>query len=95
MTRISFIFIPAAYRSTKRSQSFLMSFQNLTTRLNAHPQNWQNSRIRFKAGMIPKFREGWPLENPMESVLSTRFTLAALAVVNVDDFPLVLFSHFW
>jgi hypothetical protein len=42
--------------------------------------------------MIPKFREGWHLENPMESVLSTRFT--APAVVNVDDFPVVPFSHF-
>jgi ankyrin repeat protein len=46
----------------------------------------------FKAGPIPKFREDWRLEDPLEAVLSTCSTL--LALVNVDNSPVIQFSHF-
>jgi Ankyrin repeats (3 copies) len=46
----------------------------------------------FKEGPIPKYREDWRLEDPTEAVLSTCSTL--LAVVNVDDSPVIQFSHF-
>jgi hypothetical protein len=46
----------------------------------------------FKAGLIPKFREDWRLEDPVEAVLSTCSTL--LSVVHVDDFRAIQFSHF-
>jgi hypothetical protein len=46
----------------------------------------------FKAGLIPKFHEDWRPEDPMESVLSTCSTL--LAVINVDDLPVIQLSHF-
>ena len=46
----------------------------------------------FKAGPIPKFREVWRLEDPFGAVLSTCSTL--LALVNVNDSPVIQFSHF-
>jgi len=50
----------------------------------------------FKSGAIPKFHEGWRLENPVEAVLSTCSSL--LAVVNVETSlgtsRVVQFSHF-
>jgi hypothetical protein len=46
----------------------------------------------FKTGPIPIYREDWQLEDPVEAVLSTCSTL--LALVNVDDSPVIQFSHF-
>ena len=58
----------------------------------------------FKAGPIPKYREDWRLEDPLEAVVSTCSTL--LTVVNIDDFDasdfydhpdnhsIIQFSHF-
>jgi hypothetical protein len=46
----------------------------------------------FKAGPIPKFREDWRLEDPLEAVLSTCSTL--LALVDVDGSSVIQFSHF-
>ena len=46
----------------------------------------------FKAGQIPKFYEDWRLEDPVDAVLSTCSSL--LAVVDVEDFPIIQFSHF-
>jgi ankyrin repeat protein len=46
----------------------------------------------FEAGTIPKYREDWRLEDPVEAVLSTCSTL--LALVNIDYFPVIQFSHF-
>jgi len=46
----------------------------------------------FKAGPIPKFREDWRLDDPLEAVLSTCSTL--LSLINVDDVPVIQFSHF-
>jgi hypothetical protein len=46
----------------------------------------------FKAGLTPKFREDWRLEDPVEAVLSTCSTL--LSLVPVDDFRVIQFSHF-
>ncbi len=46
----------------------------------------------FKAGQIPKFREDWRLEDPVEAVLSTCSTL--LSLVNVEDSQIIQFSHF-
>ena len=48
--------------------------------------------FNFKAGQIPKFHEDWRLEDPVDAVLSTSSNL--LAVVNVEDSPVVQFSHF-
>jgi len=46
----------------------------------------------FKAGQIPKFREGWRLEDPVDAVLSACSSL--LAVVDVEGLPVIQFSHF-
>ena len=46
----------------------------------------------FKSGPIPKFREDWRLDNPVEAVLSTCSTL--LALVSADGSPVIQFSHF-
>ena len=46
----------------------------------------------FNAGQIPKYREDWRLEDPVDAVLSTCSTL--LSLVNVQDFRVVQFSHF-
>jgi len=47
----------------------------------------------FKAGQqIPKFREDWCLEDPVEAVLSTCSTL--LSLVMVEDSQVIQFSHF-
>ncbi len=46
----------------------------------------------FKTGQIPKFREDWRLEDPLEAVISTCSTL--LALVDVGDSPVIQFSHF-
>src|SRR6267142_1077443 len=46
----------------------------------------------FNAGPIPKYREDWRLEDPVEAVLSTCSTL--LALVNVDGSQIIQFSHF-
>lgn len=46
----------------------------------------------FETGPIPKFYGGWRLEDPVDAVLSTRSSL--LAIVNVEDFPVIQFSHF-
>jgi hypothetical protein len=46
----------------------------------------------FKAGFIPKFREDWRAEDPLEAVLSTCSTL--LALVQVGHSAFVQFSHF-
>ena len=51
----------------------------------------------FKAGPIPKFREDWRLENPLNAVLFACSTLLALVNNCDDDFPdspLIHFSHF-
>jgi ankyrin repeat protein len=45
----------------------------------------------FKAGPIPKFHEGWRLEDPVDAVLSACSSL--LAVVGVKR-PVIQFSHF-
>jgi Ankyrin repeats (3 copies)/Ankyrin repeats (many copies) len=46
----------------------------------------------FEAEQIPKFREDWRPEDPLEAVLSTCSTL--LSLVNVDDSAVIQFSHF-
>jgi ankyrin repeat protein len=46
----------------------------------------------FKAGPIPKFHEGWRLEDPKDAVLSACSSL--LAVVDVKGSPIIQFSHF-
>ena len=46
----------------------------------------------FKAGRIPRFREDWRVEDPLEAVLSTCSTL--LSLVNVEDSQVIQFSHF-
>jgi len=46
----------------------------------------------FKSGPIPKFHEGWRMEDPVDAVLSTCSTL--LALVNVDGSAVIQFSHF-
>ena len=46
----------------------------------------------FSAGPIPKFREDWRFEDPLEAVLSTCSTLFSL--VNIDGSPVIQFSHF-
>ena len=46
----------------------------------------------FKAGPVPKFREDWCLEDPVEAVLSTCSTLISL--VNVENSQIIQFSHY-
>jgi len=46
----------------------------------------------FNAGQIPKHREDWRLEDPVEAVLSTCSTL--LSLVNAKDSQVIQFSHF-
>jgi ankyrin repeat protein len=46
----------------------------------------------FSAGPIPKFRDGWRLEDPLEAVVSTCSTL--LALVKVENSKVIQFSHF-
>jgi hypothetical protein len=46
----------------------------------------------FEAGTIPKYREDWRLEDPIDAVLST--CSALLVLVNVDGSPVIQFSHF-
>jgi hypothetical protein len=46
----------------------------------------------FKAGPMPKFREDWRMEDPLEAVLSTCSTL--LTLVDVGDSQVIQFSHF-
>jgi len=46
----------------------------------------------FKVGQIPRFREDWRVEDPLEAVLSTCSTLVSL--VNVEDSQVIQFSHF-
>jgi hypothetical protein len=46
----------------------------------------------FTAGQIPEYHEDWRLEDPVEAVLSTCSTL--LTLVNIDDSPVIQFSHF-
>jgi hypothetical protein len=46
----------------------------------------------FNVGPIPKYREDWRLEDPVDAVLSTCSTL--LSLVNVDDSQIIQFSHF-
>ena len=46
----------------------------------------------FKAGPIPKFREGWRLGDPVDAVLSTCPSL--LAIIDVGGSQLIQFSHF-
>jgi ankyrin repeat protein len=46
----------------------------------------------FNSGPIPKFHEGWRLEDPVDAVLSSCSSL--LAVVNVEGSPVIQFSHF-
>jgi hypothetical protein len=46
----------------------------------------------FKVEPIPKFREDWRLEDPVEAVLSTCSTL--ISIVNVNELQVVQFSHF-
>ena len=49
-------------------------------------------RLDFTAGPIPKFQEGWLLEDPVDAVLST--TSSLLALVDSEGSPVVQFSHF-
>ena len=46
----------------------------------------------FKAGPIPKFRDGWRLDDPVDAVLSTCPSL--LVIIDVGDSQIVQFSHF-
>ena len=46
----------------------------------------------FKAGQIPRFREDWRLEDPVEAVLST--CSALVSAVNVEESQVIQFSHF-
>ena len=46
----------------------------------------------FKARPVPKFREHWCLEDPVEAVLSTCTTLISL--VNVENSQVIQFSHY-
>src|SRR6266851_1748263 len=46
----------------------------------------------FSAGPIPKFREDWRLEDPLEAVLSTCSTL--LSLVDFNNTQVIQFSHF-
>jgi ankyrin repeat protein len=46
----------------------------------------------FKAGRIPKFHEGWRLEDPVDAVLSTCPSL--LAIVGGGSKKVIQFSHF-
>ena len=46
----------------------------------------------FSAGLIPKFREDWRLEDPVEAVLSTCSTL--LSRIDVNGSQVIQFSHF-
>jgi ankyrin repeat protein len=46
----------------------------------------------FQAGPIPKFQEGWRLDDPVDAVLSTCSTL--LTLVSVDGSPVIQFTHF-
>jgi ankyrin repeat protein len=46
----------------------------------------------FNTGPIPKYREDWRLEDPVDAVLSTCSTL--LALVNVDGCQVIQYSHF-
>jgi hypothetical protein len=46
----------------------------------------------FKEGPIPKFREDWRLEDPVEALLSTCSTL--LCRVNTKNYQVIQFSHF-
>ena len=46
----------------------------------------------FKAEPIPKFHEGWRLEDPADAVLSTCSSL--LSIVNVEGSQVIQFSHF-
>ena len=46
----------------------------------------------FNAGQIPKYREDWRLEDPVEAVLSTCSIL--LSLVNAEDSQIIQFSHF-
>ena len=46
----------------------------------------------FNVGQIPKFREDWRLEDPVDAVLSTCSTL--LSLVNIQDSQVIQFSHF-
>ena len=45
----------------------------------------------FNAGQIPKYREDWRLDDPVDAVLSTCPTL--LSLVNADDSQVIQFSH--
>ena len=46
----------------------------------------------FNVGQIPKYREDWRLEDPVDQVLSTCSTL--LSLVNDEDSQVIQFSHF-
>jgi ankyrin repeat protein len=46
----------------------------------------------FETGTVPKFREDWRLQDPLEAVLST--TSSLLAIVDVSGSAVVQFSHF-
>jgi ankyrin repeat protein len=48
--------------------------------------------FEFETGPIPKFHEDRRPEDPLETVLSTCSTL--LCLINIDDFPVIQFSHF-
>jgi len=46
----------------------------------------------FNVGQIPKYREDWRLEDPVDALLSTCSTL--LSLVNSQDSQVIQFSHF-
>ena len=46
----------------------------------------------FEAGQIPKFHEGWRIEDPVDAVLSTCSSL--LAIVDGGNGKVIQFSHF-
>jgi hypothetical protein len=48
----------------------------------------------FNTGQIPKYREHWRLEDPVEAVLSTCSSLIALVNDDAHDSPVIQFSHF-
>ena len=48
----------------------------------------------FKAGQIPKFHEGWRIEDPVDAVLSTCSSLLAIVDVGYPSRNVIQFSHF-
>jgi hypothetical protein len=48
----------------------------------------------FKAGPIPQFHMGWRLDGPVDRDVVPSTCSTSLAVVNVEVFQVIQFSHF-